>query len=234
MASSTSRRPSWRIAAPLVAVAALGLAGCSAGQDPSDVKGTTPAVWTGAAAPAGGAEGGEHASGSSEAGGQSITSQLNDPEGKNVGTVTFTKQGDFVQIKAEVEDLKPGFHGFHIHSVGKCETDSVAPTGGAPGNFLSAGAHFQKEGHSSHPASGDLTSLQVRGDGSGELITTTDAFTLEDLNNDGKGRAIMVHADADNFANIPPRYSVDGNAGPDEATMSTGDAGGRVACGVIK
>ena len=39
--------------------------------------------------------------------------------------------------------LAPGFHGVHIHKVGKCEPNSVGPTGGAPGDFLSAGGHFQ-------------------------------------------------------------------------------------------
>ena len=233
MASSTLRRSSWRIAAPLVAVAALGLAGCTNSQEPSNIKGTTPPVWTGTSAPAGNGSGVE-TSAPSEFGGQSITAQLHDTKGADVGQVTFTKQGDYVQIKAEVRDMQPGFHGFHIHSVGKCETNSVAPTGGDPGNFLSAGGHFQKSGHDSEPASGDLTSLQVRGDGTGELTTTTDAFTLDDLRNNGEGRAIMVHAGADNFANIPQRYQVDGTPGADKETKSTGDAGGRVACGVIK
>ncbi len=40
-------------------------------------------------------------------------------------------------------ELAPGFHGLHIHSVGKCEANSVAPTGGAPGDFASAGGHLQ-------------------------------------------------------------------------------------------
>ena len=48
--------------------------------------------------------------------------------------------------------LTPGFHGVHIHSVGKCEANSVAPTGGAPGDFLSAGGHFQAPGHTGNPA----------------------------------------------------------------------------------
>ena len=52
----------------------------------------------------------------------------------------------------------------------------------------------------------------------------------------GEKTAIVIHAGADNFANIPPeRYNqVNGGApGPDEMTMTTGDAGKRVACGVI-
>jgi Cu-Zn family superoxide dismutase len=66
------------------------------------------------------------------------------------------------------------------------------------------------------------------------LVTTTDAFALDDLLT-GEKTAIIIHAGADNFANIPPeRYSqTNGTPGPDAMTMSTGDAGKRVACGVI-
>ena len=131
-------------------------------------------------------------------------------------------------------ELTPGFHGLHIHSVGRCEADSVAPTGGAPADFNSAGGHFQVTGNTGHPASGDLTSLQVREDGSAMLVTTTDAFTYEDLL-DGAGTSIMIHENADNFANIPAeRYQqVNGDPPPDQTTLATGDAGARVACGVI-
>ena len=131
-------------------------------------------------------------------------------------------------------EVSPGFHGLHVHSVGKCEANSVAPTGGAPGDFNSAGGHFQVPGHTAHPASGDLTSLQVRQDGSAMLVTTTDAFTAEDLQA-GQKTAIIIHETSDNFANIPPeRYQqVNGAPGPDQTTMATGDAGSRVACGVI-
>jgi superoxide dismutase, Cu-Zn family len=66
------------------------------------------------------------------------------------------------------------------------------------------------------------------------LVTTTDAFTLDDLLT-GEKTAIIIHAGADNFGNIPrDRYTqTNGTPGPDETTMSTGDAGKRVACGVI-
>jgi Cu-Zn family superoxide dismutase len=51
----------------------------------------------------------------------------------------------------------------------------------------------------------------------------------------GPGTSIVIHAGADNFGNIPAdRYNqVNGAPGPDQTTMSTGDAGKRVACGVI-
>lgn len=98
----------------------------------------------------------------------------------------------------------------------------------------SAGGHYQAPGHTGDPESGDLTSLQVRKDGAALLVTTTDAFTKEDLVS-GDGSAIVIHEGADNFANIPPdRYTqVNGAPGPDQTTMATGDAGKRVACGVI-
>ncbi|CKM56557.1 superoxide dismutase [Mycobacterium tuberculosis] len=66
------------------------------------------------------------------------------------------------------------------------------------------------------------------------LVTTTDAFTMDDLLSGAK-TAIIIHAGADNFANIPPERYVQGNGtpGPDETTLTTGDAGKRVACGVI-
>ncbi|MDV7357326.1 superoxide dismutase family protein [Rhodococcus oxybenzonivorans] len=235
MASSTTRRMSWRIVTPVVAIAALGLTACSNNEEPSDVSGTTPPVWTGAADPSAadvpgdaghGSAGGHSESGS---GSETLTATFKNAEGNDVGTATFTQSGEHVEVTVSVKDQTPGFHGFHVHSVGKCETNSVAPTGGAPGNFLSAGGHFQVEGHSGHPSSGDLTSLQILEDGTGELVTTTDAFTVEDLKNSEAGTAVMIHSGADNFANIPTRYA----PAPDQETLSTGDAGSRVACGVL-
>ncbi|TJZ79372.1 superoxide dismutase family protein [Rhodococcus oryzae] len=233
--AENARRParaSWRVVAPMVAIAAVGLTACSNGQEPSDVPGTTPPVWTGESAPGHGAAAGGHGSAAEEG---AISVELKDAKGAEVGTVHFTEGDGFVQVSVEAENLTPGFHGLHIHEVAKCEANSVAPSGGAPGDFLSAGGHFQAEGHTGHPASGDLTSLQVREDGTAELVTTTDTVTLEDLRNHGKGTAIVVHAGADNFANIPTRYTLPENAPvPDQATLATGDAGGRVACGVIE
>lgn len=235
----TPARVSWRVVAPMVAIAAVGLTACSNGQDPSDVPGTTPPVWTGAAAPAaaeghGGGAAGEHGSPGLTVQDQ-IDVELKDAKGAEVGTVRFTDGNGFVQVSVDAEHLTPGFRGLHVHQVAKCEANSVAPSGGAAGDFLSAGGHFQAEGRTGHPASGDLTSLQVREDGSAELVTSTDAFTLDDLRNHGNGTAIVVHAGADNFANIPNRYTLPDNAPvPDQTTLSTGDAGGRVACGIIK
>ncbi|OUS93685.1 superoxide dismutase family protein [Rhodococcus sp. NCIMB 12038] len=230
MASSSTRRMSWRIVTPVVAIAAFGLTACSNNEAPTDVPGTTPPVWTGAADPSAAGVPGDAESGSGEnAESGALTATLKNAEGESVGTATFKQSGSHVEVTVSVKDQTPGFHGFHVHSVGKCETNSVAPTGGAPGNFLSAGGHFQAAGHSGHPASGDLTSLQVLEDGTAELVTSTDAFTVEDLKNGDSGTAVMIHSGPDNFANIPTRYA----PAPDQETLNTGDAGSRVACGVI-
>ncbi|MBF6329147.1 superoxide dismutase[Cu-Zn] [Nocardia transvalensis] len=231
MAPSTIRRPSWRTVTPVLAVAVFGLAACTNSQESSDVKGTTPPVWTGSAAPGGTAATGEHGSAEHAAPpGDSVSVQLKNPSGAEVGTATIAKSGNHLQITVDAHGLKPGFHGLHFHQFGKCEANSTAPTGGPAGDFLSAGGHLQVGDQNSHPASGDLTSLQVRQDGTAHLVTTTDTVTLDDL----KGKALMIHAGADNFGNIPSRYTqANGTAGPDADTLATGDAGGRVACGVV-
>ena len=216
---------------PLAAVVALSSA-CKPNQPPATSPGTTPAIWTGSPSPSAAApRTGEAAPP------ESITTYLSAPDGTKVASAKFEFDQGYVTVTIETTGgghLAPGFHGVHIHSVGKCEANSVAPNGGAPGDFLSAGSHFHAQGHMGGPASGDLTSLQVRHDGSALLVTTTDGFTKTDLLA-GTGTSIVIHAGSDNFGNIPSdRYNqVNGAPGPDETTMSTGDAGKRVACGVI-
>jgi Cu-Zn family superoxide dismutase len=213
---------------PLAASIAL-LSACKPNQPPATSPGTTPAIWTGSSSPS------ETQTGAPAP--ESLTTHLIAPDGAKVATAKFEFADGYVKITLETTGqgaLTPGFHGVHIHSVGKCEAHSVAPSGGEPGDFLSAGGHFQVPGHTGEPMSGDLTSLQVRKDGGALLVTTTDAFTKDQLLA-GQGTAIMIHAGSDNFANIPAdRYTqTNGAPGPDQTTMSTGDAGKRVACGVI-
>lgn len=151
-----------------------------------------------------------------------------DAEGASVGTVTLRPNDDSVRVRAQLERLTPGFHAFHIHDVGRCEAE--APDG----PFTTAAGHFVGEGGTHGDHDGDLPSVFVTESGAGVLTVNVDSFTVEELTG-GDGAAVMVHAGPDNFANIPDRYrAADAEAsGSDEMTRSTGDAGARVACGVI-
>jgi Cu-Zn family superoxide dismutase len=148
---------------------------------------------------------------------------LRDAAGADIGFVKLSKQGRKVIVRGEVSGLTPGFHGFHVHSVGQC----VAP-------FTSAGGHYNPggTGHGAH--AGDMPSLLVLADGTAQAQFASDRFAIYELF-DADGSAIIVHAAADNFANIPTRYqsTTEGVFGPDSATLGTGDAGARVACGVV-
>ncbi|CDO09408.1 superoxide dismutase family protein [Mycolicibacterium cosmeticum] len=219
------------ISAPLRAVAAAAFlvpiaAACSPYEPVATQPGTTPAIWTGSPAPSAEAGHGEGDQAPAAGHGEKLSAQLKLADGTAVATADFEFADGVATVTVQTTTpgkLAPGFHGLHIHSVGKCE-----------GDFTSAGGHLQVPGHTAHPASGDLSSLQVRSDGTGKLVTTTDAFTAEQLLA-GTQTAIIIHEKADNFANIPAeRYQqVNGTPGPDETTMATGDAGKRVACGVI-
>jgi superoxide dismutase, Cu-Zn family len=177
------------------------------------------------------APGEEAAGGSGSADDDELTARLVDPDGREVGTVSFSDEDGALEVSVEVEGLPPGFHGFHVHSVGVCEPDSANPADPAvTGDFLSAGGHIGvgESDHGTH--AGDLPTLYVDGSGTGSLTTVTDALTRADLTDDD-GSAVMVHADRDNYAHVPERYAP---GGPDQMTRNTGDAGGRIACGTVE
>lgn len=240
-----------RSLATLVVVAPVAvLSACSPNEPIATEKGTPPPVWTGAAPPAsqeGNGHGGMPHEGQGVPGpvptaavgpADTLTAEINGPDGGQVAAATIEFRDGFATVMVQTTTpgkLSPGPHGLHIQSVGKCEVNSVAPTGGAPGDFLSAGGHFQGSGGPDHPShSGDLSSLQVRPDGTAMLLTTTSAFTKEQLLAD-PGTAFIIHEGPDNFANIPgDRYQQSNGAPPPDATtLATGDSGKRVACGVI-
>ena len=155
--------------------------------------------------------------------GKNVTVRVKDATGAEIGKVKLRELGGSVLVRAQLAGLTPGFHGFHVHSVGEC----VPP-------FTSAGGHFNPAGTGHGTHAGDMPSLLVLEDGTAHLQFATDRFTIDELR-DSDGSAIMVHALSDNFANIPTRYqsTTEGTFGPDSATLATGDAGGRYACGVI-
>jgi len=145
--------------------------------------------------------------------GQTAKAQVKDSEGKDVGEITFeqTKQG--VLIRGKLSNLPPGQHAFHIHEVGKCE----APA------FTSAGGHFNpsKKAHGllapKGKHQGDLPNLYVAQDGTVQFdIFSQNGLTVKSLF-DKDGSAMVVHAKEDDYHTDP-----------------TGDAGGRIACGVVE
>lgn len=149
------------------------------------------------------------------------TAMLRDVDGNDVGVVTLSERGDGkVIILASVSGLTPGFHGFHIHETSTCDASGDTP-------FSSAGGHLNLTDADHPDHTGDLPSLLVNEDGTGELMVVTDRFVLSDLM-DFDGTAIVLHSDDDNFANIPERYGT-----PDDESLSGGDSGSRVACGAI-
>ncbi|HSH37454.1 MAG TPA: superoxide dismutase family protein [Chthoniobacterales bacterium] len=127
------------------------------------------------------------------------------------GTVTFTKAGNGVKIVAELNGLTPGKHGFHIHEFGDCSDPKAE----------SAGGHYNptQSPHAGHDAEkrhvGDMGNVEADASGKGRLELTDE--NMEFTGDKGiLGRALIVHEKAD-----------------DLQTQPTGNAGGRLACGVI-
>jgi Cu/Zn superoxide dismutase len=148
-------------------------------------------------------------------------------EGKPAGVVSFAVSGKHIRVEVAATGLTPGFHGFHVHTKGLCEPGASPP-------FGTAGEHLGT-GLANHPQhSGDMPPLFALPDGSARARFLTDRFTLAQLL-DADGAAVIIHAGADNFANIPARYKSPDAVinGPDSTTYATGDSGSRAACGVV-
>src|SRR3954469_3237363 len=141
-----------------------------------------------------------------------VTGTLTDVTGKVFGTVSMADEGGKVRVVVLATGLTPGFHGVHVHSIGTCN---------AP-DFTSAGGHFAVPGQNHGDHAGDFPPLYVNADGSGVAIFTTDRFHTADLF-DADGSAVIVHAGAENLANIPSRYSSNATgapaSGPDATTL---------------
>ncbi|MGH9035968.1 MAG: superoxide dismutase family protein, partial [Acidimicrobiia bacterium] len=133
-------------------------------------------------------------------------------------------QGDVgVRMTVTARGLDPGFHGFHVHTIGVCDHNK---------GFTTTGPHLgasPQVAHPNHP--GDLPPLLADQAGRASATFRTPRFGLSDLL-EGDGAAFVITAERDNFANIPTdRYDPD----PNEETMASGDseAAGFVACGVV-
>jgi superoxide dismutase, Cu-Zn family len=128
------------------------------------------------------------------------------------GTVEFKETDDGIEVTANIEGLKKGVHGFHIHEKGDCSAPDAK----------SAGGHFNPSNHkhgspdSAEHHEGDLGNITAEKDGKGTATITIKGVTLGDGDTSIVGKGFIIHAKADNFK-----------------TQPTGDAGDRVACGVI-
>lgn len=144
----------------------------------------------------------------------SATASLQPTKGSKVGgTVSFTQKGDKVLMVANVNSLTPGLHGIHVHEKGDCSAPDA----------MSAGGHFNPAGKphgapdSAEHHGGDLGNLTADKSGNATLSIEVGGITLDQSANSIVGKGVIVHANPDDLKSQPA-----GNAGP------------RVACGVIR
>lgn len=141
---------------------------------------------------------------------RSASAAMHNQEGQPVGQVSLEDTPSGVLIAAEFTGLPEGARAFHIHAVGQCE---------AP--FTSAGGHFNPDGkkHGIKSAegkhAGDLPNLHVPASGELKVELFAVGLTVDALFDDD-GSALVVHAGPDDYETDP-----------------TGNAGDRIACGVV-
>ena len=130
------------------------------------------------------------------------------------GKAVFHEEGGKVMLKIKIEGAEPGTHAVHLHETGDCTAADGA----------SAGGHWNPthENHGKWVASpfhrGDIGNIEVGADGKGEFTLTTDLWTIGGApETDVVGKGVIIHAKADDFT-----------------TQPTGNAGGRVGCGVVQ
>lgn len=137
---------------------------------------------------------------------------------RSLGSVTITETPGGLQFTPALQGLPPGQHGFHVHMNGNC---GEGPVNGKSTPAGAAGGHLDPHGSNAHKGPGngghlgDLPALDV--DSSGAALKAVVAPQLKTLA-DVKGRALMIHAGGDNYADAP---------------APLGGGGARIACGVI-
>lgn len=142
------------------------------------------------------------------------TALMHDSGGRTLGTLVLTDAAEGIAISGRLTGLTPGQHAIHVHTVGRCD----------PPAFTTAGGHWNPFGREhgllnprgSH--AGDLPTITVGADGSATVQATTRGGSLRGANAllDADGAAVMIHAAPD-----------------DDRTDPAGNAGARIACGVI-
>jgi len=143
--------------------------------------------------------------------------RLSSLEGKPVGTVDFAALGHGVLITFDLHDLPPGAHGIHLHTSANCDAKSGFT---AAGPILSL-APGKKHGYLAEggPETGDLPNQFAGADGHLHASVVTTSFSL------GNGKKSIF--DKDGVSVIVDQR------GDDYRTQPLGNAGNRIACGVV-
>lgn len=129
------------------------------------------------------------------------------------GTVNFTQRGDgSVEVSVNLTGVPPGVHGFHVHDKGDCGDAGNA----AGGHFNPTATPHGAPGADPHHA-GDFGNVTADADGRVNTRFTTRSITVAEGPSSAVGHAVILHANPD-----------------DLQTQPTGNAGGRIACGVVQ
>lgn len=129
------------------------------------------------------------------------------------GTVRFVQLPDgAVEVSVDLSGVPPGVHGFHVHDKGDCGDNGNA----AGGHFNPTGAAHGAPAAGPHHA-GDFGNVTADASGRVQTRFTTRAVSVEPGTNSAVGHAVILHANPD-----------------DLTTQPTGNAGGRIACGVVQ
>lgn len=129
------------------------------------------------------------------------------------GTVTFVQlTDDSVEVTVDATGVPPGVHGFHVHEGNQCGNDGMA----AGGHFNPAGVAHGAPNTDPHHA-GDFGNVTADNNGVVHAQFSLHGITVKAGANSVVGRAVILHANPD-----------------DLATQPTGNAGGRIACGVTQ